>query len=115
LRRRGAITDKIAKGGTSGWEEIMAKARKKARKAAKRPAKKSRRATKTMAKSKTRRKARKVAKPKARRVKAKAVKTKRAAPKEGAIMGAIHVVTDTIREAGALRSRLVGHDSFEDD
>jgi hypothetical protein len=122
MRRGGAISETIKKGGTSGWEDMMAKARKKARKktrkTAKRSVKKTRRAKKTTAKSKARRTTRKAAKS---TVKPKAKKTRRAkarrakAPQEGPIAGAFHVVTDTIREASALRSRLSGHDTFEDD
>ena len=81
----------------------MAKSRKKARKpAAKRSAKKIRRIA-------AKRKGRKVSKPKA---KSKAKRAK--APKPGAISSAVQTVTDVIRDAGGLRGRLSGHNTFED-
>ena len=77
----------------------MAKARKKARKPAKRSAKKR----KTAAKSKARRPAKAKSKAKS--------KTKRAkAPKESFV----EAVAGGVSEAAALRSRLVGHNTFED-
>jgi hypothetical protein len=82
----------------------MAKSRKKARRpAAKRSAKKTGRVA-------ARRKGRKVSKPKAKRGKAKRAK----APKPGAISSAVQTVTDAIRDAGGLRGRLSGHNTFED-
>jgi hypothetical protein len=66
----------------------MAKARKKARKSAKRTAKK-----------------RKTVKAKARRP---AKRTRRAKPRKQTS------IVDMVREAGELRSRLAGHNTFED-
>ena len=68
----------------------MAKARKKARKAAKRPAKKRKLA-----------KARRTSKAKARRKARKPISL-------------VEAVAGTPGEARALRSRLVGHNTFED-
>jgi hypothetical protein len=81
----------------------MAKSRKKARKAAKRPAKK-RVAKKSVAKRKAakRAKPRKAAKKKLHRVKAR---------KETSI---VDVMTGAAQEAGELRARLAGHNTFED-
>jgi hypothetical protein len=71
----------------------MAKTRKKARKtAAKRPAKKAKRTTAKL-------KGRKVAKPKARRAK-----------KQGMVASAVQAIGDAVR----LRTRLGGHNNFED-
>ena len=75
----------------------MAKGRKKARKPAKRSAKKR----KTAVKSKARRSAK--AKSRAKRKRAKA-------PKESFV----EAVAGGVSEAAALRSRLVGHNTFED-
>ncbi len=99
----------------------MAKKRKKARKAAaKRPVKKRKSASAT-AKSRTKKvrkstaRKSKTRKPAARKSKARKSKAKRAMrPKEGPIASAVHVVTDTILDAGALRSKLAGRDTFED-
>jgi hypothetical protein len=72
----------------------MAKTRKKARKtAAKRPAKKAKRTTAKL-------KGRKVAKPKARRAK----------KKQGMVASAVQAIGDAVR----LRTRLGGHNNFED-
>jgi hypothetical protein len=76
----------------------MAKSRKKARKAAKRPAKKRVAKRKSAAKAKPR----KAAKKKPRKAKPR---------KETSI---IDMVTGAVSEARELRSRLAGHNTFED-
>jgi len=73
----------------------MAKSRKKARKAAKRPAKKRTAKRKAAAKAKPR-------KAKARKAKPR---------KETSI---VDVMTGAVSEAGELRARLAGHNTFED-
>ena len=89
-------------GAVDETETTMAKARtvarKKARKSAKRTAKKRKAVAKLKARSKARSKARRPA-----RTRTKARK-----------QSLLESVTGGVREAGALRSRLAGHNTFED-
>ena len=85
----------------------MAKSRKKARKAAKRPAKK--RAVKRKAATKAKpRTAAKNSRPR----KAAKKKLRTAKPRKEASI--VDVMTGAVQEAGALRARLAGHNTFED-
>jgi len=73
----------------------MAKSRKKARKAAKRPAKKRTAKRKAAAKAKPRK-----------------VKARKAKPRKETSI--VDVMTGAVSEAGELRARLAGHNTFED-
>jgi hypothetical protein len=93
LALRGVGAHKLSHGDRFVWEDVMAKARKKARKTvAKRPAKKTRLTTAKL-------KGRKVTKAKARPAK-----------KQGMVASAVQAIGDAVR----LRTRLGGHNKFED-
>ena len=71
---------------------------------------KARKAKRSSKKTKRRVKVKKGAKRTPRRAKARKAKTK----KKGGIAGVAQSVIDTVKEAAGLRSRLAGHDTFED-